>query len=123
MTLPRNWGLLNDLYSLVRVRLNMFTATKKAIGWRVNKHGKNIRVYDTPRTPYQRVLESGVISQMGAKELAELFAVTNPAELTRKITGIQQELIRLAAAKNQVFNSDPSRAKIGEARGVISRAS
>jgi hypothetical protein len=43
--------LLNELYPLVRVRLNMFTATTKAIGWRSNKHGKKTRIYDKPRTP------------------------------------------------------------------------
>ncbi|MGO4583839.1 hypothetical protein AB4Z38_08115 [Arthrobacter sp. 2RAF6] len=32
--------LLNALYALVRVRLNLFTATTKATGWRSNKHGK-----------------------------------------------------------------------------------
>ena len=116
-------GLLNDLYLLVRVRLNMFTATKKAIGWRGNKHGKNIRVYDQPATPYQRVLESGVMNEASQRQLAELFEATNPAELTRKITRIQQELIRLAADKNKALISDLSRAKIGEARTVISRAS
>lgn len=115
--------LLNGLYLLVRVRLNMFTATKKAIGWRANKHGKNIRTYDTPRTPYQRVLESKVMDEASAKELAELFEATNPAELTRSITRIQQELIRLAGDKNKVLTSELSRAKIDEARTVISRAS
>lgn len=101
----------------------MFTTTKKAIGWRANKHGKNIRTYDTPRTPYQRVLESEVMDEASAKELAELFEATNPAELTRSITRIQPELIVLAAAKNQVLTSDLSRAKIDEARTKISRAS
>jgi len=48
--------LLNELYGLVRVRLNLFTATTKAIGWQSNKHGKKTRVYDTPQTPYQRVI-------------------------------------------------------------------
>lgn len=47
--------LLNQLYPLVRIRLNMFTATTKAIGWRSNRNGKKTRVYDKPRTPYQRV--------------------------------------------------------------------
>ncbi|MGO4145221.1 transposase family protein [Paenarthrobacter sp. YAF11_1] len=32
--------LLNALYALVRIRLNLFTATTKAIGWRSNKYGK-----------------------------------------------------------------------------------
>lgn len=86
----------------------MFTSTKKAIGWRANKHGKNIRVYDAPRTAYQRVLESGAMDEASQRQLAELFDAINPAELTRKITRIQQELIRLAAAKNQALSPDPS---------------
>lgn len=118
-------GLLNDLYLLVRVRLNMFTATKKAIGWRANKYGKSIRIYDAPRTPYQRVLESGAMDEASQRQLAELFDATNPAELTRSITRIQQNLIRLAATKNQALSPDPTllkRAKIDEERTEISRA-
>jgi hypothetical protein len=40
--------LLNEFYPLVRLRLNIFTATTKAVGWRPNKHGKNTGVNDTP---------------------------------------------------------------------------
>ena len=50
----------------------MFIATKKAIGWRANKYGKNIRVYDKPATPYQRP-ESEVMTKASEKELAELL--------------------------------------------------
>jgi hypothetical protein len=42
--------LLNELYALVRVRLNLFTGTTKAIGYRTNRNGKSVRVYDNPRT-------------------------------------------------------------------------
>ncbi|MDI3193987.1 hypothetical protein QK285_05865 [Pseudarthrobacter sp. AL20] len=42
--------LLNALYALVRVRLNLFTASTKATGWRSNKHGKKTRIYDKPQT-------------------------------------------------------------------------
>ena len=54
-----------------------------------------------------------------------LFDATSSAELTRSIARIQQELIRLAAAKNQARISDPTllkRAKIDEERTEISRA-
>lgn len=51
-------GLLNTLYALVIVGLNLFTATTKAIDRRSNKHGKKIRIYDKPRTPYHRVIDS-----------------------------------------------------------------
>ncbi|TFB94916.1 transposase [Cryobacterium sp. HLT2-28] len=115
--------LLNDLYALVRVRLNMFTATTKAISWRSNKHGKKTRVYDKPRTPYQRVLDSGVLTPERTNELDQLFADTNPAKLTRQITAIQTRLISLARDKTNTLTTGVSRAKLDEAPEQISRAS
>jgi hypothetical protein len=91
--------LLNELYLLVRVRFNLFTATTHATGWRSNKHGKKTRVYDPPRTPYQRAMDSGVLTAGKAGELAALFEDSNPAELTRKITVTQTRLIALAKTK------------------------
>lgn len=115
--------LLNELYDLVRIRFNMFTATTKAIDWRVNRNGKATRVYDAPRTPYQRVLESGVLTEQKQAELEAVFEATNPAELTRRIVDIQTRLIHLAAAKTDVLNQTLSRANPGEARDHRSRAS
>ena len=114
--------LLNELYPLVRVRLNMFTATTKAVGWRSNKHGKKTRVYDKPRTPYQRVLDAGVFAQSREAELARLFDETNPAELTRAITAIQHKLIALAKDKTDAVSAGLSRAKIAESPKRFSRA-
>ena len=65
--------LLNAFYALVRARLNLFTATTKAIGWRSNKHGKKTRIYDKPRTPYHRVIDSGILTEAKATELADLI--------------------------------------------------
>jgi IS30 family transposase len=115
--------LLNTLYALVRVRLNLFTATTKAIGWRSNKHGKKTRIYDKPRTPYHRVIDSGTLTEAKAAELANLMDITNPADLTRGITAIQTQLIALAAAKTRALEATSTRAQIGEARTTLSRAS
>ncbi len=115
--------LLNTLYALVRVRLNLFTATTKATGWRSNKHGKKTRIYDKPRTPYQRVIDSGILTEAKASELADLMAITNPADLTRGITTIQTQLIALAAAKTRALEASSTRALIAEARTTLSRAS
>ncbi len=115
--------LLNALYALVRVRLNLFTATTKAVGWRSNKHGKKTRIYDKPRTPYQRVINSGILTEAKAAELAQLMEATNPADLTRGITKIQTQLIALAAAKTQALEASATRAEIAEARTTLSRAS
>lgn len=115
--------LLNALYALVRVRLNLFTATTKAVGWRSNKHGKKTRIYDKPRTPYQRVIDSGILTEIKAAELADLMEATNPADLTRGITTIQSQLIALAAAKTRALEASVTRADIAEARTTLSRAS
>ena len=115
--------LLNTLYALVRVRLNFFTATTKAIGWRSNKHGKKTRIYDKPRTPYHRVIDSGILTETKATELAELMEATNPAALTRGIIAIQTQLIALAAAKTRALEASSTRAEIAEARTTLSRAS
>lgn len=115
--------LLNTLYALVRVRLNLFTATTKAIGWRSNKHGKKTRIYDKPRTPYHRVIDSGILTETKATELAQLMEDTNPAELTRGITTIQTQLIALAAAKTRALEASTTRAQIAEASTTLSRAS
>ena len=80
--------LLNELYALVRIRFNMFTATKKAIGWRENRNGHKTRIYDKPRTPYQRVIDAAVLTPAKSAELTALFNATNPADLTRGITDI-----------------------------------
>lgn len=120
---PVELRLLNDLYALVRIKLNMFTGTTKAIGYRSNRNGHNVRVYDKPRTPYQRVLDSGVLTTAKTAELKALFDAVNPADLTRDITAIQTRLIHLAAAKTAALNAGVSRAKLGEARTRLSRAS
>lgn len=115
--------LLNELYALVRVRLNLFTGTTKAIGYRTNRNGKSVRVYDKPRTPHQRLIDSGALTAAKTAELNELFDSTNPADLTRQITAIQTRLIHHAAAKTTALSAGITRAKPDEARTHVSRAS
>lgn len=114
---PVELGLLNELYAILRIKQNLFTATKKATGWRANAHGKKIRTYDPPRTPVDRLGADALVDQ------TEVYLATNPAHLTREINRIQQDLIRLAAAKTQALNQAITRARTDEARILISRAS
>lgn len=93
--------LLNELWGYVNLRKNLFLPTKKANGWRTTKAGRNTRTYDNPKTPYQRLIDSGVLEQEKASRLAALHAATNPAELTRGINRIQQALI--ASAKDKTL--------------------
>lgn len=111
--------LLNELYGYLRLRFNLFTATKKATGWVTRANGRHVRVYDKPKTPYQRVLDSGAATEVKSAELIALRKATNPAELTRQITRIQNQLITLAAAKTAAH----TRAETDEARTTATRAS
>lgn len=75
---------LGRLYALTRLQLNFLRPVRKLIG--KERHGSRTRkVYDAPRTPYQRMLESGSLEEGAAERLKEQFRSINPAELQRKI--------------------------------------
>lgn len=54
-------ALLGELWPLVSARLNFFTPTKKPVGYATTADGRRKRLYDTPKTPWQRVLEYGLL--------------------------------------------------------------
>ena len=54
------------------------------------------RIYDTPTTPLDRLLTSGILSRTQIHELRQLRENTNPAELTRDILRYQNILTGLA---------------------------
>ena len=89
---------LNQLWPLVNDRLNFFTPTKKPIGYSTDSIGRRKRVYDTPKTPYQRLLDAKVLSPAQQEELAAYKASLNVVAIAREIDRIQQRLTSLAAA-------------------------
>lgn len=97
--------LLNQLWPLVSMRLNFFTPTKKPIGYATTADGRRKRLYDTPATPWQRVLASGVLTDEQAAAVYERIAGVNPADLTRRINQIQHELTELARAKTAALTA------------------
>ena len=105
---PIELELLNQLWSLVNDRLNFFTPTKKPLGWSTDTVGRRKRVYDKPRSPYQRLREAGVLSPTQQAELAAYKADLRPAEMARRISLIQQELTRLAAGKTRRLHDQVS---------------
>lgn len=50
-------GLLNELWELVRIKANLFTPSKKPVGRACTRDGRPRRVYDEPRTPWERLKE------------------------------------------------------------------
>ncbi|MCY0906735.1 transposase family protein [Arthrobacter sp. H14-L1] len=91
--------LLNELWPLVNVRKNLFLPTKKVTGYHLSGKGKSVRSYDDPRTPAQRIEDTGIMLEPQRRHMKELYASLDLAGLTTRINEIQQQLIRLAAAK------------------------
>jgi hypothetical protein len=63
---------------------------------------KVIKRYDEAKTPYRRVLESPNIKEEIKVKLRKEYAMLNPAELKRKITKLQNKLLKLNALKQEM---------------------
>jgi hypothetical protein len=98
---PAELDLLRQLWPLINDRLNYFAPTKKPVGYATDAVGRRTRLYDTPRSPYQRLLAAGVLSPAQQAELAAYKATLKPTTIARQIAAIQQELTRLAGHKTQ----------------------
>jgi hypothetical protein len=91
--------LLNELYSHLRLYTNFFLPTmklksKERIGSKVKK------CYDQALTPYQRVLQTKLVSQKTKEQLRARYRILNPAALKRKIEGLQQRLNKTTSQTN-----------------------
>lgn len=98
---PAELAILNELWPLVNDRLNYFFPTKKPIGWSSDRSGRRKRLYDAPKTPYQRLLATGTLSRGQQAELSAYKASLNPARIADRIDRLQQRLIALAAEKTR----------------------
>ncbi|MCL0104980.1 transposase, partial [Dehalococcoidia bacterium] len=70
--------IMNDLYQGdLRLYKNFFQPVMKLVS-KERIGGKLKRKYDTPKTPYQRLLDSGQISEEARKKLEEVYLSLNP---------------------------------------------
>lgn len=85
--------LLSRLYTVLCPYLNFFQPQAKLkekvrVGSRVKK------VYDTPKTPYQRILEDPEVDELTKRKLRRQYRKLNPAQLMREINSIQRKLFK-----------------------------
>ncbi len=105
---PSELGLLNQLWRLVEQRKNHLLPCVKAVGWTTDKTGRKKRIYDQPRTPYQRLLDSGLVNPTTLTRLETEHARLNPARISRQINTIQQQLIDLAKQRTLGTRTTPT---------------
>lgn len=92
--------ILNRLYHYWCLRTNYFLPTMKLI----NKHrigSKVVKHYDSPQTPYQRLLASTHLPEPVKQQLRQTYKELNPAQLTREIARLQKALLKAHQEKNK----------------------
>ena len=90
--------LLNDIYKQLRLLINFFYPCMKLIR-KERIGGKVKKVYDKPKTPYQRLLESDLVKENIKVLLKNKYIKLNPARLKRKLVSLQNKLINLNRKK------------------------
>ena len=92
---------LNELYGYLRLYVNFFQPVRKLI--KKERIGSKVtKRYDEAKTPYRRVLASPDIEDKIKLKLRKEYGMLNPAELKRKITKLQNKLLKLNALKQKV---------------------
>ena len=77
--------------------------SKKRIG------GSLKRKHDTPKTPYQRLMDSGQISEQAGKQLETVYLSLNPAQLKRSIDAKLDKLYHTYKEKRKSEQVKPMR--------------
>jgi hypothetical protein len=94
-------NLLQKLYSCIRLQANFFRPVRKLVG-KQRTGSRLVKHYDEPRTPYQRLLASGTLSEDEKADLQAVYLKINPALLRRRIDQLQRKLWALAREPRKV---------------------
>lgn len=95
---------LNRVYQLVRSYVNFFQPVMQL--QHKSRHGARVhKVYDAARTPYRRLLESGVLAAEQMDALAVQYQGLNPVRL---LSQINQALERLWGMATTTSSHEPS---------------
>lgn len=93
--------ILNELYIYLGCYTNYFMPVEKLIE-KTRKGSKVSKKYDIAKTPYRRVLECSDIDDKMKESLKQNYDKLNPADLKRKISKLQDKLLKLNALKQKV---------------------
>lgn len=93
-------AVLAELYGHLRLLTNFFVPQAKLVA-KSREGAKVSRTYDTPATPYERLLASGTLSKSAARDLTAAFRALNPAQLRRDIAVHQRRLLDLTNRKTK----------------------
>lgn len=102
---PEELQVINDLCeNELRLYMNFFQPVMK-LKEKIRVGGKIHRKYDFPKTPYQRLMESGQIAEEKKEELRTCYLSLNPAQLGRAIQAKLDKLYQIYREKMKNANS------------------
>jgi len=85
---------LDRIYDLLRLYQNFYQPTMKLIG--KTRHGAKVhKLYETAQTPYQRLLNTGKLSERSQAKLAAIYHGLNPVLLLKQIDGNLEKLWKI----------------------------
>jgi hypothetical protein len=93
--------LIAAIYADLRLYVNFFLPSMK-LEAKQRQGAKVSKRYDTPATPYQRLLALKAFSEEKRQELEELYLSLNPAALRRRLTDNEKKLARMCSLKTQI---------------------
>jgi hypothetical protein len=93
------WRALTALYRVLRLYVNFFQPSMKLLS-RERLGGHTTKHYDKARTPYQRVLESSVISEDQKSRLRVLYHDLDPVLLLQEVEHLQDAFWQYAHRKS-----------------------
>ncbi len=82
---------LNALYAIYRLYVNHFLPVQKLVT-KVREGSRVKKIYDAPKTPYQRVLDSDQVSNEAKRRLRAIHAKLNVVELRRHLDELLEPL-------------------------------
>ena len=92
---------LGRVYDLVRLFINFFQPTMKLVS--KSRHGARVhKVYDTARTPYHRLVQSGVLTETKQAELSATYNGLNPVLLLNQINDNLEKLWQMTDRPSSV---------------------
>ena len=93
--------VLNEIYKKLRLITNFFIPSMKLIS-KKRRGSKVIKIYDTPKTPYRRVLESDHISDEVKEKLKKQRSTLKPFQLRREMLFLQNKLFNMAVKRKKM---------------------
>mgnify|MGYP001604123662 FL=1 len=98
---PEALEAVNDVYKDLRIFQNLFQPSMKLVK-KIHQGSRLIRRYDTPKTPFERVIECAQAQEAKVKRLQEIYRSTDPFELSQRIDKKLGRIYKLAARTKQM---------------------